>query len=90
MQAIGLKSVICRKRPNYIKSTLEITAENILNRKFTAEKCNEKWMTDITEFSANGEKLYLSAILDLKDKSIVSYVIGRRNNTVRWRRFEGF
>ena len=80
MRAIGLKSVIRRKRPNYIKSTPEITAENTLNRKFTAEKLNEKWLTDVTEFSANGEKLYLSAILDLKDKGIVAHAIGRSNN----------
>jgi transposase InsO family protein len=81
MRAIGLKSVIRRKRPNYIKSTPEITAENILNRNFTAENLNEKWLTDVTEFKyGNGDKLYLSAILDLKDKGIVSYAIGRSNN----------
>jgi len=81
MRAIGMKSVIRRKRPNYIKSTPEITAENILNRNFTAVKLNKKWLTDVTEFKyANGEKLYLSAILDLKDKGIISYMIGRSNN----------
>jgi transposase InsO family protein len=81
MCAIGMKSIIRRKRPNYVKSKPEITAENILNRNFTAQKLNEKWLTDVTEFKyGNGEKLYLSAILDLKDKSIISYVIGRSNN----------
>ena len=81
MRAIGMKSVIRRKRPNYIKSTPEITAENILNRKFTAERLNEKWLTDVTEFKyGNGDKMYLSAILDLKDKSIISYSIDHNNN----------
>ena len=81
MRAIGLKSVIRRKRPNYIKSTPEITAENILNRNFTAKNLNEKWLTDVTEFKyGDGKKLYRSAILDLKDKGIVSYVIGNSNN----------
>lgn len=81
MRAIGLKSVIRRKRPNYIKSTSEATAENILNRNFTAENLNEKWLTDVTEFKyGNGNKMYLSAILDLKDKSIVSYVMSYRND----------
>ena len=81
MRAIGMKSVIRRNRPNYIKSTPEITAENILNRQFTAEKLNEKWLTDVTEFKyGDSGKLYLSAILDLKDKSIVSYAIGHSNN----------
>ena len=81
MRAIGLRSVIRRKRPQYIKSTPEITAENLLNRDFNAEKLNEKWLTDVTEFKCgDGTKLYLSAILDLKDKGIVSYVMGRSNN----------
>jgi len=83
MRAIGMKSVIRRKRPNYIRSTPEITAENILNRNFVAEKLNEKWLTDVTEFKVgDGSKAYLSAILDLKDKSIVAYQIGRSNNNV--------
>jgi transposase InsO family protein len=81
MRAIGMKSAIRRKRPNYIKSTPVIVAENVLNRNFTAERLNEKWLTDVTEFKyGTGGKLYLSAILDLKDKSIVSYTIGRSNN----------
>jgi len=83
MRAIGLQSVIRRKRPQYIKSTPEVTAENLLNRNFTAVKLNEKWLTDVTEFKCgDGNKLYLSAILDLKDKGIVSYVMGPSNNNV--------
>lgn len=78
---MGLQAVIRRKRPKYQHSTPEITAENILNREFTAEGLNEKWLTDVTEFKyGNGEKLYLSAILDLKDKGIVSFAIGKNNN----------
>jgi transposase InsO family protein len=81
MRAIGIKSVIRRKRPRYTKSTPEVTAENILGRKFVAETLNEKWLTDVTEFKyGNCGKMYLSAILDLKDKGIVSYAIGRSNN----------
>ena len=49
--------------------------ENILNREFTATHPNEKWVTDITELKYGaGQKAYLSAILDLYDNSIVSYV----------------
>lgn len=81
MKAIGMRSLIRRKRPGYIKSSPEITAENILNRNFTAERLNEKWLTDVTEFKyGSGGKMYLSAILDLKDKSIVAYAIGHSNN----------
>lgn len=81
MCSVGLKSVCRRKRKKYIKSTPEITAENILNREFKASNINEKWLTDVTEFKyGDGKKAYLSAILDLGDKSIVSYVIGKSNN----------
>lgn len=60
------------------------TAENLLNRVFSAEKPNEKWLTDVTEFKwyegVQVHKLYLSAILDLYDRRIVSFVIGESNN----------
>lgn len=77
---VGLKAIIRRKRPQYRRYTPEVTADNILGRDFTAEKLNEKWLTDVTEFKCGDTKLYLSAILDLKDKGIVSFAIGRRNN----------
>ncbi|WP_432409682.1 IS3 family transposase [Wukongibacter sp. M2B1] len=81
MRSVGLKSVCRRKRKNYIKSRPEITAENILSRDFRATNIHEKWLTDVTEFKyGDGKKAYLSAILDLGDKSIVSYVIGKSNN----------
>ena len=59
-------------------------AENILNREFTAGAPNEKWLTDVTEFhyytGIEKHKIYLSAILDLYDRRIVSYVIRDHNN----------
>lgn len=65
------------KNPQYI-------AENLLNREFAAKMPNEKWLTDITEFhyyiGAEKHKVYLSAILDLYDRRIVSYIIGDSNN----------
>ena len=81
MGAIGMRSVIRRKRSNYVRSAPEIVAENTLNRNFTAENLNEKWLTDVTEFKyGNGSKMYLSAILDLKDKCIVAFAVGHSNN----------
>ncbi|NSB44413.1 transposase InsO family protein [Clostridium saccharoperbutylacetonicum] len=81
MKVAGLQSVIRRKKKRYIKSIPQQVAENILNRKFTADKPNQKWLTDVTEFKyGNSKKAYLSAILDLNDNSIVSYVLGHSNN----------
>ena len=84
MQILHLKSVCRKKKYKYIKSTPEVTAENILNRQFYADAPNEKWLTDVTEFKYyEGEevkKLYLSAILDIYDRRIVAYKIGTSNN----------
>lgn len=67
----------------HAKNPLHI-AKNILNRDFHAQRPNEKWLTDVTEFKyyVDGEvrKVYLSAILDLYDRRIVSYVIRDRND----------
>lgn len=85
-RAKGIKSTIkydshsCTRRaknPQYV-------AENLLNRQFYADRPNEKWLTDVTEFKwYEGpivHKLYLSAILDLFDRRIVSFVISDRND----------
>jgi putative transposase len=81
MKSVNIKSVIRKKRKNYMPSTPQITAENVLNREFQADKPNQKWLTDVTEFKLiSGQKAYLSAIFDLGDKSIVSYALGLSNN----------
>jgi len=38
----------------------------------------QKWVTDVTEFSLFGTKLYLSPIIDLFNGEIVSYNISER------------
>lgn len=81
MKLAGIQSVIRKKKKKYAKSRPEQVAENLLNREFTADQSNEKWLTDVTEMKyGDGRKAYLSAILDLHDKSIVSYVLGHSNN----------
>lgn len=81
MCILNLKSVCRKKRKNYIKSTPQVTADNILNRNFSSSSFGEKWLTDVTEMKYGvGSKAYLSAILDLSDKSIVSFVLGHSNN----------
>ncbi|HCO73949.1 MAG TPA: IS3 family transposase [Clostridium sp.] len=81
MKSVNLTSVIRKKKKKYVYSTPQVTAENVLNREFTSNRPNEKWLTDVTEFKlTTGKKAYLSAILDLSDKSIISYVVGTSNN----------
>lgn len=78
MKELGLKCVVRMKKYKSYKGTVGKIAPNILDRKFTAEAPNEKWVTDITEFKLFGEKLYLSPVLDLFNGEIISYTIGSR------------
>lgn len=81
MKSVHMQAVIRRKKNHYVILEPRVTAENVLNREFTANSPNEKWLTDVTEFKLHdGKKAYLSAILDLHDKSIVAYALGRSNN----------
>jgi putative transposase len=81
MRIKGIQSVIRRKRKKYASSTPQQVAENLLNREFQAQAPNEKWLTDVTEFKyGSSQKAYLSAVLDLHDNTIVSYVLGHSNN----------
>lgn len=82
MHLLGIKSAIRKQKKPYRHSTPETTAENTLHREFQAKKPNVKWATDVTEFKIPmcNQKLYLSAILDLYDKSVISYVLSNRND----------
>jgi len=48
-------------------------AWNRLNRQFTAEKPNRKWVTDITYVATGQGWLYLAAVLDLCSRRIVGW-----------------
>lgn len=78
MNELGLKCVVRMKKYKSYKGTVGKIAPNILDRKFTAEAPNEKWVTDITEFKLLAEKFYLSPVLDLFNGEIISYTIGSR------------
>jgi transposase-like protein len=54
--------------------------ENLLNRDFSADAPNEKWLTDITEFQIPAGKVYLSPMIDCFDGMVVSWTIGTRPN----------
>ena len=65
-----------RKYSSY-KGKIGKVADNIVNRQFKANKPNQLWLTDVTEFRIKGEekKLYLSPILDIYNSEIISYTL---------------
>lgn len=79
---LGISARIRRKKVNRQRIKSEYTKENVLSRDFTTNVPNEKWLTDVTEFSIPGDsrKLYLSPIMDLYDNSIIEYKLSFKNN----------
>jgi len=82
MSFMGISARIRRKKVNRKKIKPDYIKENILSRNFEAEKPNEKWLTDVTEFSIPEEarKLFLSPIMDLYDNSIIEFELSYKNN----------
>lgn len=78
MAMLGLKSMVRPKKYRSFKGEIGHAAPNTLQRKFTAARANQKWVTDVTEFNVAGEKLYLSPILDLYNGEIVAFETARR------------
>jgi transposase InsO family protein len=75
MGQLGLKSTVRPKRYKSYRGQLSKVAPNILDRHFEAAEPNTKWVTDVTEFNVRGQKVFLSPILDLYNREIVSYHI---------------
>lgn len=78
MSELGLVCCVRMKKYRFYKGEVGKIAPNLLNRDFKADKPNQKWVTDVTEFSLFGKKLYLSPILDLHSSDLVSYTISDR------------
>ena len=80
MKELGLICRVRMKKYRSYRGEQGTTADNQLNREFRAEKPNQKWVTDVTEFRLFGQKLYLSPILDLYSGDIVTYTLSDSPN----------
>lgn len=79
MKKMGLRSLIrAKKRSRHVLGTSDVHVPNVLQRDFCATAPSQKWATDITEFNVNGQKLYLSACMDLYNGEIIAYRMARR------------
>jgi len=82
MQEAGLKA---RVRKRFTCTTMsdhdQPVAANLLNRQFTANRSNQRWVGDTTEFLiGESGKLYLAAILDLFSRFTVGWAVSAVND----------
>lgn len=80
LKSMGLRSLIRVRKYHSYKGETGRVAANVLSRNFQAEKPNQKWATDVTEFRVGDRKLYLSPILDLFNGEIISYNLSESPN----------
>jgi putative transposase len=80
MGELRLKSLVRPKRYRSWRGEVGRVAPNVLARQFDAQAPNQKWVTDVTEFNVNGEKLYLSPVMDLYNGEIVAWQTAQRPN----------
>ena len=80
MRKMGIFCRVRMRKYNSYKGDVGRIAPNLLERDFKAEKPNQKWVTDVTEFALFGIKLYLSPIIDLYNGEVVSYNLSRHPN----------
>lgn len=77
MTELKLKSTVRPKRYQSYKGDVGKGASNVLKRNFDAQRPNEKWVTDVTEFNIKGQKVYLSPIIDLFNREVVTYKVAK-------------
>ena len=78
MKELGIKCMVRIQKYRSYKGEVGKIAPNLIECDFSAPAPNQKWTTDITEFSLFGEKIYLSPILDMFNGEIISYNISSR------------
>ena len=69
-----------RRKYNSYKGEISPAVDNLIKRDFHADKPNEKWLTDITEFAIKAGRVYLSPIIDCLDGMPVAWTIGTSPN----------
>ena len=81
MKLLGLKGKQ-RKNDKYhsYKGEVGKVADNLLKRDFNAERPFQKLTTDVTQFKVGDTKVYLSPVMDLFNREIVSYSISLSPN----------
>jgi putative transposase len=81
MNKYNLLSDIRKKRKYVYTSDYFHRYDNLLNRDFSADKPNQKWVTDISYIKTKQGGLYLSMIRDLFDNSIIAHKTATNQST---------
>jgi putative transposase len=79
------EGLVARVRKRFRSTTMsehdQPVAANVLDRQFAAERPNQRWVGDTTEFViGSSAKVYLAAILDLHSRFVVGWALSAVND----------
>jgi putative transposase len=78
MQDLGLQVLRQGGKFRSYRGPGPVAVPNILQRDFSATEPNKRWVTDVTEFAVDGDKCYLSPVMDLYNGEIIAFQTARR------------
>jgi len=81
MAADGLVGAHSRRKWRRGRDPKMVPAPDLLQRDFTAERSDLRWVADITEFACIDGKLFLAGIRDLHDRGLAGWSMGERQTT---------
>jgi putative transposase len=79
------EGIVARARRRFKGTTMsdhdQPVAANVLDRQFTADRPNQRWVGDTSEFLVgSGTKLFVAAILDLYSRYVVGWALSAVND----------
>jgi putative transposase len=80
MRQADLAGLSNRKRWRRGRDKVGAPAPDLLERDFSAQAPNQRWVADITEFATDEGRLYLAGVLDLYARRVVGWAMGPRRN----------
>lgn len=74
MKEMNIQAKIRKMRTNKLKKEISVgfIYDNLLQRNFQALLPNKKWVMDVTEITMGTDKLYISAMMDLFNREVIS------------------
>ena len=73
----GIQSLIAKRKRRYRRAGVPV-GDDLVQREFTADRIDQKWLVDITEHWTGEGRLYMCAFKDVCSNRIVGYAIDRR------------
>ena len=68
-------------RSTYYHFLTRVLRKNKLKRRFTTDKPNKVWVSDIISFNLNYKPHYMCAVIDLYSRKVISYNISNKQET---------